>query len=81
MTNIPKIGTGKCSGCGKEDRLLDGACGECRKRHGKNCGYFMGRIRKEPRFALLCFRALEGNYERQRFIDMFGDPRDSEIRQ
>lgn len=81
MGKIPRIETGECSGCGKEDRLLDGACGGCRKRHGKNCGYFMSRIRKEPRFALMCYNALPGDYERQRFVEMFGDPRNPAVGQ
>ena len=77
MNDIPRIGTGKCAGCEREDRLLDGACMECRKRHGRKCGLFMERIRRDPRFALMCYKALPGDSQRQRFVDMFGDPRKS----
>jgi len=77
MEKVPKIGTGKCSGCGQSERLLDGACGECRKRYGRNCGYFMVRVRSDPRFAMMCYRALPGDHERKKFVEMFGDPRTS----
>ena len=73
---MTEIRTGSCSGCQATDRLLDGACAGCRKKFGRNCGPIMGRVRSDPKFARMCYDVLKGDAERDRFVKMFGDPRD-----
>ena len=75
MKKIPKIEFGSCSGCQKTLRLLDSACSDCRSIHGRYCGPIMARIRMNKKFAIMCYCALRGDYEREKFIEMFGDPR------
>lgn len=72
---VTKIEMGECNGCKKSCRLVNGACPECRSKFGKNCGPIMARVRTEPKFALLCYRALNQDSDRDRFVLMFGDPR------
>ena len=72
---VTEIGTGRCPGCLEEGRLVDGACVKCRTRFGRSCGRVMERVRSDPRFALLCYRALRDEEERRKFVEMFGDPR------
>ena len=79
MEKIHKIEFGQCSGCQKESRLLDGACSDCRFEHGRHCGPIMARIRKNAKFAILCYCALKNDDGREKFIDMFGDPRTNKV--
>jgi len=66
---------GECPGCQGVKRLMDGACQDCRKRYGGNCGPVMRRVRTDPKFALACYHSLRNDAERERFVSMFGDPR------
>lgn len=77
MGEITSIGIGECVGCKEEARLVDGACPACRERWGSGCGRIMTKVRTEPGFALLCFRHLDSDAQRDKFIEMFGDPREA----
>lgn len=72
---VTKIGMGECPGCQETRRLVDGACPDCRKRWGNNCGPIMRRVRTDSKFALACYRSLRSDREREKFVTMFGDPR------
>lgn len=75
---VTKIEMGECNGCKNSCRLINGACSVCRIKFGKNCGPVMARVRTDSKFALLCYRALNKDNDRDRFVQMFGDPRQSE---
>lgn len=73
MDGVPEIG--RCVGCGSPGRLRDGACSRCVGLFGPRCGPIMRRIRESPRFRELCFEGLRSDRARERFVEMFGDPR------
>lgn len=66
---------GKCKGCSAFAKLDDHVCKNCQSRFGVKCGRIMKKVRDDPNFALLCFRRLDNDAKRQKFVEMFGDPR------
>lgn len=71
MNNLIRIG--RCAGCQKMKRLEIGSCSDCKKRYGENSGPILQRIRRDPAFALLCYRGLTQEYAKQEFMKNFGN--------
>jgi len=76
MEKVAKIYTvGRCEGCKSFTKLVEFACDSCRDKFGNRCGKIMRRVRENKNFALLCYEQLNDSVKKERFVEMFGDPR------
>lgn len=69
MENV--ISIGKCCGCGSMGRLINNGCKACNDispRWASHCF----RIRTDREFARAAYSRLQSDYQREKFIGMFG---------
>jgi len=72
IASVARIGT--CQVCQKMAKVTDDACDACRAQFNPKIGPMARRIRTEPRFHYLCYRAMTTDFTRSEFVKRFGEP-------
>ncbi|MBI3201576.1 MAG: hypothetical protein HYZ29_08540 [Myxococcales bacterium] len=63
---------GRCSICVRTASLEHHGCPDCLARFGPRFAELAARVRKDPRFASMCFEAIVDADHRRIFLDYFG---------